>query len=255
MRTVPCNPPLKRLFCRCSTKPGRSSFSACGVQATALPSGPAMDVNVPHSCTVSTVSAGRSCELPADNAKQSTGTVTNQRRFIALLLRRQLCSSDHGRKSVTLRPKETRRKIARQQSIVLCARNRFLSMLLSVSCWFSNRNECCRKFHLGIVAAPLQSQLNQRVSVKSLCRILLLAQPLLVSLREIACVKDHQRIWLFGAGSGRLCIARSCNKAKDEFFRSCAVFSGVERSSSQRLHVNERDLARIENVNRVRRQL
>src|SRR5260221_1579452 len=52
MRTVPRRPPLNATSRKCSTKEGRSVEPVRGSQSMDSPSGPAMDVKVPHSWTV-----------------------------------------------------------------------------------------------------------------------------------------------------------------------------------------------------------
>src|SRR5438093_847832 len=54
MRTVPASAPLMLNALR-STKHGRSDGPPSACQSTAAPSGPAIDVNVPHSWTVSAI--------------------------------------------------------------------------------------------------------------------------------------------------------------------------------------------------------
>src|SRR5439155_1859453 len=54
MRTVPASAPLMVNALR-STKHGRSDGPPSACQSTAAPSGPAIDVNVPHSWTVSAI--------------------------------------------------------------------------------------------------------------------------------------------------------------------------------------------------------
>src|SRR5262249_29028989 len=53
MRTVPRSPSLNCGPRKCSTKLSKSVEPVCGDHSTAWPRAPAIEVNVPHSCTVS----------------------------------------------------------------------------------------------------------------------------------------------------------------------------------------------------------
>src|SRR5258708_38384894 len=68
MRTVPRRPPLKATSRKCSTKEGRSVEPVRGSQSMDSPSGPAMDVKVPHSWTVRSFS--ESCFASACSMKK-----------------------------------------------------------------------------------------------------------------------------------------------------------------------------------------
>src|SRR2546426_5509952 len=53
MRTVPRSPSLNPALRKCSTNHGKSVEPVSGDHSTACPFSPAIEVNVPHSCTVS----------------------------------------------------------------------------------------------------------------------------------------------------------------------------------------------------------
>src|ERR1017187_10665629 len=69
MRTVSLRPHLKFSSRKCSTNAGKSVDPLSGTHATACPSGPATEVKVPHSCTVSSPAAppcSTTGELPTE---------------------------------------------------------------------------------------------------------------------------------------------------------------------------------------------
>src|SRR5215475_3935787 len=177
--------------------------------------------------------------------KNREASAISQRDFMALLLH-HFGVADHGRESFALCAEKPRGEIPREQRIILCAGDSLLSVVLGINRGLSDGDQGSGKLHLWIVAPALKGELNQRVAIKSLRRIVLLTEPLLVGFRRIARVKNRKWIGLL-SGRGGFCGVGARHQAIDEFLRGDAIFFGVERGAAQCFHVYKRDLARVEN--------
>src|SRR5215470_12534 len=150
--------------------------------------------------------------------------------------------ADHGREGFALCAEKPRGEIPREQRIIFCAGDSLLSMVLGVNRGLSNGDQSSGKLHLWIVAPALKGELNQRIAIKPLRRIILLAEPLLISFHRIARIKNSKWIGLRGG----LRAVGSRHQADDEFFSGDAIFSGIERGAAKGFHVYKRDLIRVE---------